>query len=92
MSAQTPTAGQQTLDGGFRDEPDETIVDVSDESSNEPLLLLLECPFCDVQWRDAYHRGEHSLHAIEEHILIAHARSVDHARDDEHHSFSRGGE
>jgi len=89
MSAQTPTSGQQTIDGGFRSDPP-TIVDVSDESSGQALLLLTECPFCSKDWHDAYRRGEHSLHAVEEHLQARHARPVNSKRDDEHHSL--GGE
>lgn len=89
MSAQTPTSGQQTIDGGFRADPP-TLVDVSDDSSGQALLLLTECPFCSVEWYDAYRRGKHSLHVVEEHLQARHARPVESKRDDEHHTLGGG--
>lgn len=84
MSAEPqPTTRQQTLDGGLREQTD-TLVDVSDDPG-KTMLLLLECPFCGVSWRDAHGRGEHSPGDVADHIVDAHGRPVESERDSEHH-------
>jgi len=89
----TPSDGQTQL-GDFAPGVYEfglgNLLEVTQHGTSSPKIRLTECPFCSKDWHDAYRRGEHTLHAVEEHLQARHARPVESKRDDEHHSFSRG--